>query len=135
MSLRAFRLVTALSATLVTVSAGFAFFSAPEIGSAYLGLTRGDAASLPRLTHEVAVPLLRIGPHDAHERPVTRPWVGLVWACVLLAPSLIATWSIRATTPEDAVARWLAGFGVYLPMACLVALVILLGLAAPFACL
>ena len=42
----------------------------------------------PGLTSGLTLPLLRIGPCDPHERPITLWWVWLVWGVVLALPVL-----------------------------------------------
>jgi hypothetical protein len=54
---------------------------------------------------------------------------------MFLAPLGIAAWSIRASTLESSMARWIAGFAIYVPILALIVLVVLTGLALPLACL
>jgi len=135
MSLRSFRWAVVLSTVLLTAVVGFAFLASAEIGSAYLMVVRPAGPELPMLTAAVSIPLLRIAPGDPHRRPVTRPWVALVWGLLLGAPSLVAAWSLRGRSLETSVARWIACLGIYVPLACGVILTILLGLALPLACM
>jgi len=135
MSLPAFRIVVVASTLLVTATVAFAFFGCPEIGSAYVMVVNSAGSELPRLTAVVSVPLLRIGPGDAHERPVTKTWVALVWFFLALSPIAVAAWTLRAPTLELALARWAAGYSLYVPFVCGIAMVVLVGLALPIACM
>lgn len=135
MSLATFRIFVVLSAVLLTVMVGVGFFAAPEIGSAYLMIVGSTGNDLPALTAALSIPLLRIGPDDPHERPVTKPWVGFVWFLLGFSPAILATWAFRASTMEDALARWVAGLSIYMPCFGAVALAVIAGLALPMACM
>lgn len=131
----AIRILLAASTVLLTAAVLFAFLGGPEIGSAYLLSTGLAGVDLPNLTANVALPLLRIDASSAHERPINRPWALFVWVLLFVTPALVLTWALNGPTPESTVARWIVGHSVYLPIAILVSIVVVVGLALPFACL
>ena len=112
-----------------------AFSVAPTVGSAYLTFTnpRGESDfPWPWITASVSLPLLRIEANDAHERPVTRPWVALIWT-VLMAGPLASALAIGLGRSPSLVHYLLAEVLTATVWGFLI-VVVVGGLAAPIAC-
>jgi len=135
MGLATARTIVIMSTVFVTVTVTVAFFGCPEVGSAYLFATGIEGKELPRLTVSFSLPLLRIDSASAHERPVTTPWAGIVWAVFIVAPASIAVWSLKAGSPDATITRWGAGNLVLFQLGLLLVLLVFIGLVLPFACL
>jgi hypothetical protein len=115
-----------------------AFGLAPEMGSAYLMLLRNpqsQAPALPVLTESVSLPLLRVRPPDPHDRPVTAPWVAIVWGVVLVLPGLSALSVIRATDVAQALPRYVLLQSLWFTTMALLVSFVVGGLALALACM
>jgi hypothetical protein len=134
-SLRALRIALLASTLLASGVALFAFFAAPQLGSAYQRLVSPLGTALPLPTVNVALPLLRVAPGGPHQEAVTSPGAAAVWLVVVLGPWAGLAWALRATDVPAALSRWVVALSIYLPVVAAIAGLVLLGLALPFGCL
>ena len=132
MTLRALRVVFCASAALAFGLGLFAFLAAPEAGSIYRRLVGGPGMALPAPTVEVALPLLRFAPGGRPHETATTPAASAVWFVLLAGPWAILAAALRAPDVPAGLARWVAGWSLYLALAAAVVAAVLLGLLLPF---
>jgi hypothetical protein len=132
MSLGFFKISATLISIFLIVVTWFLFTAVCDIGSAYL-MQWKPTALFPDLTQDVALPLLRIGPHDPHERPVTQMWVWAVWMALMMIPAATAGSVLFSRSLEVANSRFSLGIITFATLLFGVVSVIVVGLAVPYA--
>jgi len=133
MTLGAFKIVAAVVTALITTVVAMAYLTVPYVGSACLMIVKDAGDALPLLTKNVALPLLRVGLGNELEQPFTGGWPAAVWLLLCLAPWLALFWARRAPRLDEALARWIVGLALYGAVLAGLIVVVIAGLAMPFA--
>lgn len=138
MKARRFAICVIALALVQLFTSALAFSFAPEVGSAFLMVMRAPKdpdLSLPLLTRNVALPLLRVQAPDPHNRPVTVLWARLVWGVVLLIPPLSAALMVWSSDTRKELPRYFLLQLSWLTLCALLFVLVTAGLALPMACL
>lgn len=135
MTLLRLKITFVFSTVLISVSMFLAFLSAPYLGSIYQGIIQNFGDSLPSLTRNFSMPMLRVTSSLPYQHPVNLWWVSTIWGILIITPIPLMIWSIQATSVEKCLARWTSGLMLYFPILMILFITIFSGLfiaIAPF---
>jgi len=132
MSINIFRVISVITSAILMVAVGFAFFTLPHIGSAYLLVTNKLGSELPLITKHFS--LAFIGNHDNifSAFPERTVWAWCMWFILCCWPIALMIWALRASDFERTAAKWCLGVIAYLSLVITVAAIVNIGLVMPF---
>ncbi len=130
--MRTTRVISVITSAILLVAVVFAFFAAPQIGSAYLQATSRLGSALPLITKDFSLTFLGNSKDPFSTFPERAVWAWCLWLILLCFPIALIIWAVRVSDFEKSLTKCCLCVITYLSALAAVTVIGIIGLILPF---